>query len=162
MKNLPDLTLILVRHAHRDKNSGPDADNGLSAKGKTQAEAIARYFKKRFKGSNLVLYSSPKLRCQETLAPLAMVTDSRIQTLSSLDEASSSSSLAQGVAEFDQLLRGSKAPLIVACSHGDWLHFFLKARIGAEIDLAKGAWAEIDYELGVPRLTWLLQSLDWL
>ncbi len=162
MKKLLDFTLILVRHAHRDKNMGSDADNGLSAKGKTQAEAIARYFKKRFGHADPVLYSSPKLRCQETLTPLAKLTEMKIQTVGSLNESSSSAAIAQRVAEFERLIHAAGEPLIVACSHGDWLPFFIKTQIGADLDLAKGAWAELQYESGVPRLTWLLQDFSWL
>ena len=81
-----DKALIILRHAHRDKNLGRELDNGLSKKGKSQAEKIAEYLNNKLKNKTITLASSPKKRCLETLQPFSILSQRKIKILSCLDE----------------------------------------------------------------------------
>lgn len=63
---------ILIRHAHRD-TADRAQDNGLSKKGREQAKRLRKYFEERFPEGegDLVLVTSPKKRCVETIEPIA-------------------------------------------------------------------------------------------
>jgi phosphohistidine phosphatase SixA len=156
-------TLIILRHAHRDKDAGSRSDNGLSAKGKKQAKAAAAFFKSRFgldPDSKPLLFSSPKKRCQETLEPLARKLETQAEILPCLNEARTATELEQNVADFRYFWDQHPAPLIVICSHGDWIPRFLEATTGSPISLAKGGWAQLERDEWhqKPRLTWLIQD----
>ena len=153
--------LILVRHAHRSKRFGSQADNGLSEKGNKQAGGILRHFLSRFAGlsaADLELNSSPKLRCLQTVQPIAEVKCVKLKKLPCLGEGGDLPSM---VSEFLSRWRRGTALVTVACSHGDWIPEFLKLVTGAEgILLDKGAWAELDGQPdGSLRLRWVIQ--DW-
>jgi broad specificity phosphatase PhoE len=64
--------IVFLRHAHRDKPI-PDKDNGLSDKGRKQVEDLLKDFKKGKIPKARIFWSSPKIRCQETLEPLSEV-----------------------------------------------------------------------------------------
>ncbi len=147
---------MIVRHAHRFKNPSREADNGLSPKGIGQAEKIVTFFQKRFKSGGVAIVSSPKMRCLETVQPLANLKRRRIKTLAILDEGGD---LPKKAAEFLNWWKIQKTPRLVICSHGDWIPVFLKAAIGAEVDMKKGAWAELELDSGEIQLRWLLQKL---
>lgn len=163
MKKTHPEILIILRHAHRNKDLGAEADNGLSAKGRKQSRALARYFKKRFKRARVTLLSSPRNRCQETLEPIAKLSRAKIRLVDCLNQSDDSEQLRRRVADFEKLVsRDSGQKLIVACSHGDWIPAFLRKATGASITLEKGGWAELAWadEKGARlQLTWLLQSL---
>ncbi len=64
------IEFVLVRHGEAAQSWGEHSDPGLSELGKQQAE-YAAYTLNGIAPSGLVLISSPKLRAQETAAPLA-------------------------------------------------------------------------------------------
>jgi broad specificity phosphatase PhoE len=148
LSELKKKTLIILRHAHRDKEEGPFADNGLSEKGKKQAEQIQKYFSKQFNELKPVILSSPKLRCQETVAPLAEAARVPVTVNPSLAELDESTfegpeEMAKRIEQFIHDWKKSKTALTVACSHGDWIPVALQLLVGKSIDLKKGAWAEV-------------------
>lgn len=149
-------TLILVRHAHRDKTLGRDIDNGLSKKGNKQAARIEKRFRSLYPSEEALVVSSPKRRCIETVAPLVHGDESKVSIMSSLDEGGT---LEQKAKDFIRWWRAEAPPLTAACSHGDWLPVCLRALTGVRTELKKGAWAEIEDDDGKIKLTWLLQEL---
>ena len=63
--------IYIVRHAHagnRSKWTGPDHKRSISPKGILQAKALTKYLAKN--GARQI-YTSPYLRCVQTMAPLA-------------------------------------------------------------------------------------------
>ena len=64
-------TLYLVRHGHageRGHHDGPDVERPLSERGRRQAEGLLRALAdERF----VEVWSSPAVRCVQTVAPLA-------------------------------------------------------------------------------------------
>lgn len=160
MAQLERKTLVIVRHAHRHKTLGSGADNGISEKGQKQARALSKFFGKVFdKKTKPVIYSSPKLRCIQTVEPLARKRGVEIKILESLNESSTTAELQKRITAFDALWRQSQDELTVICSHGDWIPAYLKMALGFEIDLEKGAWAQIEMENRQLKLEWLAQDL---
>ena len=151
-------TLIVVRHAHRDRPPGRDRDNGLSPKGEKQSRRVLKLFKERFgeeKGTAPLILSSPKIRCMETLVPIARWTEAPVRVTPLLDEGGD---VDAKVARFLTEWRAGKGALTVLCSHGDVIPVLLQAATGARADLSKGGWAEIEFDGGPPMLTWLVQE----
>ena len=150
-------TLIVIRHAHRDKKEGRELDNGLSAKGRKQARQALAFFKKRFKGVRGQLFSSPKKRCVETLAPIARYARTKVTVDPELDEGGNLEGKAQ---RFLQRWHDSPAELTVISSHGDWIPVFTEIALGTSIDISKGGWLELVRDGEDLRLTWLVQRWD--
>lgn len=152
--------LIILRHAHRDKSLGAEFDNGLSSKGKTQAKLLADFFVRRFsegfKKGSVTLASSPRKRCQETLAPLAKKLGLETHIDMHLEEgAGLSTKVTAFLADFHE----NDSEVTVICSHGDWIPTFFERLMGFPIHLSKGAWAEVEFEGEAPQLEWLIQDL---
>lgn len=162
-------TLVLIRHAHRD-TSARELDNGLDEKGREQAKCIKRFFADRFqKGeadAGLWLVSSPKLRCVETLNPLAKALEREVDVHPGLDEQSfkeSSEVFEKRVATFLAEWAKSPAALTVLCSHGDWLPLATQRLMkGLNFDFRKGAWVELEWDTGVSTLKWCIPSFKTL
>ncbi len=150
-----------MRHAHRDKPQGRSADNGLSKKGWKQAESIADFFIRRFGKTEAALLSSPKVRCLETLVPLAKKLRVEVEMSPLLMEQEGSwGELEERIRAFRTWWEKEASPLTVACSHGDWIPAALKEYVDVDTELKKGGWAELDFDGNHPRLTWLVQTLD--
>lgn len=160
--------LILVRHAHRD-TSDRELDNGLSEKGREQAKGLVVVFKNKIsKDGKIILFSSPKRRCIETLAPFSKKVDVKITVDPNLDEQKHTETAARFEKRLDSFLEfisglqrkasRSEEVVIVACSHGDWLPIAIQKLTGVAIDLKKGGVAEIEDG----RLVGLLQPDDYL
>ncbi|MBI3542963.1 MAG: histidine phosphatase family protein [Deltaproteobacteria bacterium] len=149
-------TLILIRHAHRVKVDGGAADNGLSPKGRRQAEAARKFFKRRFDDTHPLIVSSPKKRCLETVEPIARAAQVEVSISPLLDEGPSVLRRAQ---EFIAWWKREAPELTIACSHGDWLPVCLEELVHVDLELKKGAWAELELSARSPRLTWLVQTL---
>jgi 8-oxo-(d)GTP phosphatase len=157
---MKERTLILLRHAHRETTLGRDRDNGLSEKGKEQAKAIAKYYLGRFPDSSPVLLSSPKIRCVETLLPLADKTGRDIKVVDLLDEQfETNTAFQRRIAKFLQWWKKSQPSVLVVCSHGDWIPAFSRLFLGTAIELKKGGWLELESKSGVLRLRWVLQKV---
>lgn len=133
--------LLIVRHAHREKLDGGSADNGLSPKGLKQARAIRRWFKKNFPTRVATVVSSPKLRCAETVEPLAQWLGAQVRTESFLDEGGS---LEVKAAQLERFWLNQKSAITVMCSHGDVIPVALHRLTGARASLSKGAIATIE------------------
>jgi len=154
--------IILVRHAHRDL-SDPEMDNGLSAKGRKQARALSKCLKDRLeKKEKVVLFSSPKRRCLETLEPLARYFGRRLQYSDLLLEQQAGETqtafqarVTRGVREISTLQKSGA--VILVCSHGDWLPIALRRLCGVKVELKKAGFAEIENG----QLVRLLQSSDF-
>jgi len=134
--------LILIRHAHRD-NSIREVDNGLSDTGKAQALAIAKRFTEPLSIQSVILESSPKLRCQETIAPLANNLKTKVSINSLLDEQlpqETRSVFESRIHDYLEAWRKSGIKMSMACSHGDWIPAALKECTGLHMDLGKSGW----------------------
>jgi broad specificity phosphatase PhoE len=107
-----------VRHAHRSKKQGREIDNGLSETGRDQARRIKRHFKKVYPKNQPFIVTSPKLRCIETILPLAGAKKDAYEIMLSLDEGAN---LSRRVKEFIRWWKQEAPWLTVACSHGDWI-----------------------------------------
>jgi phosphohistidine phosphatase SixA len=144
---LDNKTLILVRHAHRD-TSHKEADNGLSAKGKDQAETLSKQIQRIYGVSQATFLSSPKRRCIETLEPLCQAFESTVQSDPLLDEQQDSETsfkFRQRIQTFLERWIKGKDPFIFACSHGDWLPIAVELLTGAHSEFDKGGWAQVNW-----------------
>ena len=104
--------LWIIRHAaalDRYLYDGPDVERPLNDWGRTQADALAGIEELRQANE---LYSSPAVRCTQTLAPLAHATSLEIVEHRALGEGSSAADALALV----RTLTGTDA---VLCSHGD-------------------------------------------
>lgn len=125
------MLIHLIRHAHAGSRSAWDkADHKrpLSPRGEGQARAI---------GAALAdagieeLWSSPSLRCRQTLIPLAEATGLDVQEVAVFDEGN------DGPPALDALLAAAAEGRTVAvCSHGDVIPAVVAAatRRGAELE----------------------------
>lgn len=110
LKRKPD-RVWLVRHAHAGSRSdwnGDDELRPLSAKGQSQAKALASFLRWQASGS---LLSSPYVRCYDTLKPLGKKLDQSVAHHGSLEEGASAKT-AQTLVE--EVPSGS-----VLSTHGD-------------------------------------------
>ncbi len=142
-KLLRSKTLVIVRHAHRDKSQGREVDNGLSEKGKKQAQEVLKFAKKHFPRCEITLLSSPKKRCVQTLRPIAKWKGISIHHNDALGECGER----EGVKHFRDRTRAfhkwwvSQGPEITfACTHGDWVPAFYFSNFKKIQYLKKGAW----------------------
>ncbi|MCC7441095.1 MAG: histidine phosphatase family protein [Bdellovibrionales bacterium] len=153
--------LVLVRHAHRD-TADVNQDNGLSSKGRDQAERLMDTFRKRFPDArNVALLSSPKKRCQETFNSIARGSASKVSVDPRLDEGASAESnqmFESRVQAFLDWWRHEGPETLIACSHGDWIPVALFLLTGARAEIHKAAWCEIQLVEGQTRLVALVQN----
>ncbi len=120
--------IYIVRHAHagnRSKWSGPDQKRPISPKGILQATALSKYLAKN---GVRQIYTSPHLRCVQTMAPLTHRLGLGHVDLPELAEGASP----EGAAV---LVRTAKKGTVI-CSHGDVLTNLIGhlAAHGAPID----------------------------
>jgi 8-oxo-dGTP diphosphatase len=133
----------LVRHAEAEPNAswaGSDADRPLSGRGRTQARDLVQ----RLAGVPLArLLSSPKLRCRQTLEPIALERGLRVEV-----DATWSEGAPAGLA-LEQLRALAPSP-VVACSHGDLLPDLIEllARSGARLEGGRGMPTASLWQLG--------------
>lgn len=150
-------TLILVRHAHRDKPNGGADDNGLSTKGQAQAEALKKFFLKKYPRTLPLLVSSPKQRCVETLMPLAQKLDLEVEIMKQLGEGDS---LKTKIHKFFEWWQKEAPTLVVACSHGDWIPEFIELTAGARLVCSKASWCELGESVTKPKIITLIQDVS--
>jgi broad specificity phosphatase PhoE len=153
-------TLFLVRHAHRE----PESEKGirpvsLSAKGIHQSELIAEYFESHIYQKKTALLSSPRKRCIETLSPLSKKSKIQIEILDELDEGGD---LDAKIKAFKKTIQSSPHEVIIACTHGDWIPYFIsKTFEGKSLEPKKASITQIlldesgQFEFGeyIPTLT---------
>jgi broad specificity phosphatase PhoE len=159
-----DKTLIIIRHGSRD-NSRRELDNGLDEKGKDQAKRIKRFFSSRFSQDDLKgglwLVSSPKIRCVETLQPIAKALDRPVDIHPGLDEQSpreAGSGMEVRIQNFLSEWKKSGVGITVLSSHGDWIPMAVSRLLGLTIDPKKGSWLEIAGEGGLITLKWYIPT----
>jgi 8-oxo-dGTP diphosphatase len=128
------MLIHLIRHAHAGSRSawdGDDEQRPLSTRGEGQAKAVAA----ALAGEGIdELWTSPSLRCRQTLAPLAEATGREVQVVDVLDEGN------DGPPALDALLAAAlDGRTVAACSHGDVIPAVVAAatRRGAELDGAR-------------------------
>ncbi len=140
--------LVLIRHAHRDTSMGSGADNGLSEKGLAQAGVLATRLTKKYAEkqslSKLVLLSSPKMRCLQTLAPFAEEHGIQTVVLELLGEGPDVEGRADAFLEH---WRRTRDACTIVCSHGDFLPVLTGKLIGTEVGFEKGQMAELRFKL---------------
>ena len=139
-------TLVLIRHAHRDKPLGSSFDNGLSEKGKQQAKEFAEMFAKKFGKTKPSLVSSPKKRCIETLEPLSKEISIKVIIDNDLNE--SDDSMSKRMQTFLRWWKDKAPDFVVACSHGDWIPEFLLLTTEKMQELRKADWVLLKLEDG--------------
>lgn len=116
----PDV-VYLVRHAKAGERrvwEGPDVERPLSAKGWKQARSVAERLAEQGASS---LYSSPYVRCVQTLEPLGELIDAEIVIDERLAEDRDFEPVLDLLAEVD----GGA----VLCSHGDIIPAVLQALV---------------------------------
>lgn len=160
-------TLVLVRHAHRD-TTHRELDNGLSEKGKEQAKSLRRFLGERFKVADfrkgLWFVSSPKLRCVETLNPMAKLLEKSVDIHPDLDEQTGKETGAQfeqRIRRFLQEWKQGGPEFTILCSHGDWLPLATFQLLGIVQDFKKGAWLELEFEGTTPFVRWYVPSFKY-
>jgi len=126
------VTIYLVRHANAGSRSdwdGDDRDRPLNRKGDEQSEALrARYADRPITR----VLSSPAVRCQQTVHPLAHDHGLEVQLCDPLDEGSPAD---EGIA----LLRSLAATEAVLCSHGDVIPAIMRSLIDKGLPVDGGA-----------------------
>lgn len=140
------MTVHLVRHAKagsRQRWDGPDDRRPLSKRGRTQAAAMAA----RLADAPIEhVFSSPYLRCVETVEPLASRLGTRVEAADGLAEGAP-------LAEALRLLEKVGDRTVVLCTHGDVLGDVIghAARHGVRLDgegYEKGCTWELELEAG--------------
>lgn len=136
----------VVRHAHAGDRShwkGPDEDRPLSAKGRRQAAALAALLA----GDDIErIWSSPMLRCRQTVEPLAERLGLTVEIAPELAEGTG----ATGVLK---LARDADGPSVM-CTHGDVLDALLDflveegLELGSKPRCAKGSTWALEVEEG--------------
>jgi broad specificity phosphatase PhoE len=146
--------LIFIRHAHRDTEIH-SRDNGLSDKGKKQVRQVVRFSQNRELEDGLFL-SSPKVRCVETITPVAEALKSEIQIDARLGEGGTSADLVS----FVDWWKYEAPDLTIACSHGDVIPMLVEKITGGMISIKKAGWCEIELVGREAYLTWLVQKYE--
>jgi 8-oxo-dGTP diphosphatase len=140
-------TIELVRHAQaiaRDRWSGhADRERPLTEDGERQAEVLADVLTGQ--GSPDAIYSSPFVRCTQTVAPLAEAIGLEIRDADGLAEADAIAVLDRGdawvasawlagraIAFLDRAVAAHDGGRIVACSHGDVIPAVMAAIAGRD------------------------------
>jgi broad specificity phosphatase PhoE len=139
--------IVLLRHAHRD-TTDRFLDNGLSEKGLKQAKAIASHFREHF-AKPTELLSSPKLRCQETLADYAEALSMEVEINNELIEqeaTEASRDLEKRIVDYFKAWEESDKQFTVLCSHGDWIPIALYLLVDIQTDIKKAGWAELELD----------------
>jgi broad specificity phosphatase PhoE len=157
--------LILIRHAHRDTDLGRSQDNGLSEKGLQQVKHLIQFAKNRLdfdsaSDDEIAFFTSPKVRCQETVTPLALKFRMNPSVDSRLDEYGRHETEDQYLSRLDEFTDHWKFEcpnITVVCSHGDWIPTLVQRLTGAKIGIKKAGWVEIEFIAGECFLTWIVQ-----
>jgi 8-oxo-dGTP diphosphatase len=134
--------VYLVRHAKAgDRRAWTEDDRlrPLSKKGRRQAEALVRAFHGLEVGRVL---SSPSVRCEQTVRPLALDRGLPLELTEALAEGAPLEGLLEIVADLDDVA-------LVACAHGDL--------IPATIDHLRGRGVPADDGDTKKGSTWLLE-----
>ena len=146
--------LIFIRHAHRDTEVH-SRDNGLSEKGLKQVRQLVRFSEDR-EIENASFITSPKLRCIETVTPVAKAMKAKVVMDPRIGEGCSMSDLEQ----FIDWWKYEAPDVLVACSHGDVIPMLVQKITGGVISIKKAGWCEIELVGRDAYLTWLVQKYE--
>jgi len=159
---LSDKKVFLIRHAHRDVMDRLD-DNGLSLKGREQSRLIKKFFKRKdLTDKKILILTSPKLRCIETLLPLSEKLDIDLEVQEIFDEQTQNESFKdfeKRVENSVHTLINKNAEVVFVCSHGDFIPSFLERAVNQSIQLKKGALVELLIVDQKYKLIQVIQSL---
>ncbi len=139
--------LYLVRHAHRDVSDRAQ-DNGLTEKGREQALRVRDWFVRSGLPMPGEVLTSPRVRCRETLEPLALATGARLRVDPGLEEqrdGESPGALGTRVLEWLEAWVASEAEMTIACSHGDWIPLLVGICTGKRMEISKGAIVGLEF-----------------
>lgn len=158
-------TIVFIRHGHRDTEDRR-LDNGLTEKGQKQAKRLAQFYSKRFQKMNfeesdLMLLTSPKKRCIETLKPIEQACGFSLSQSEELIEAQGGETfedLSDRVSRFVEWWKVEGPPLTIVCSHGDWLPIAVHKLLGSVVYFKKGGWLELDWVEDQAHLRWYLPT----
>ncbi len=160
--------LVMIRHAHRD-TADRSQDNGLSKKGLEQAQRLRIFFQRRFSEHGVEggfqYFTSPKLRCQETMKH-AIPRERRSEIIldARLSERSSGESLQEfkgRILNFFEDWRESSASTTLVCSHGDWIPVALQLLFGVTWEIKKGSWVELADDGSQTQLKWYIPTFKY-
>ncbi|MEX0826919.1 MAG: phosphoglycerate mutase family protein [Acidimicrobiia bacterium] len=138
--------IFVLRHAHAGSAAnwhGPDNERPLSDRGQLQAKRIAEAL---FADGATTVFSSPYLRCVQTVSPLASMLGIDVVESDDLVEGAGGTGAARLVA--------TAADGTVICSHGDVLHALMGllvaggAPLGASLQFEKGAVLRLERDGG--------------
>ena len=139
-------TIYLIRHGaagDREAWQGDDDGRPLTAKGRRQAEVIAKRLGDRPIGQ---VVSSPAIRCSSTVEPLAQRLGRSVEETDALSEGSDPKEAFAALFDLAEALGGSE---LVACSHGDVIGGIVEiatdegATVEGELRLSKGITIEL-------------------
>lgn len=135
----PPMPIHLIRHGHaghRKSWHGPDGERPLSSRGQREAKCLADELSDA--GIDL-LWSSPYVRCRQTLDPLADTLGLEVIDQEALAEG------AKGTTSLAALVDAAAGHVVAASTHGDVVTAIVKAavdrgaRVSGPASLAKGA-----------------------
>ena len=158
--------IVFIRHAHRD-NRVRDLDNGLSEKGLRQTRRLERYLIRRlekedWQGEDLVFFSSPKVRCTETLWPLARAVGQDLIIREDLTEQKRGEDFGafqlRVQKEIEAILAHPQSVFFI-CGHGDFLPLAAYHFLGVAVNFKKAGWFEFSLYEGQFSLEQYLPSL---
>ena len=146
--------IVFIRHAHRDTEIH-SRDNGLSDKGKKQVRQVVRFSRLR-ELENALYLTSPKIRCVETITPVAEEYRSEVVVESRIGEGGTLKDLES----FIDWWKYEAPDLVVACSHGDVIPLLVERITGGSVAIKKAGWCEIELFGRDATLTWLVQKYE--
>jgi phosphohistidine phosphatase SixA len=136
-------TLLLVRHASAGKRSewtGDDRERPLDERGRRQAEGLVELLLPR---SPTRVFSSPYVRCRQTVEPLAAALGLEVESRPELAEGGTT-------AEVVGLVTRRSEDVPVLCTHGD----VVEALVGEESEKGS-AWVLVREGEALGRLEYL-------
>jgi broad specificity phosphatase PhoE len=158
-------TIVFIRHAHRD-TSDKNRDNGLTDKGRRQVDELVGLFRSGKLPPAKTFWTSPKLRCQETLEPLAKASKTAAVIENLLDERHDDEAAIDFAKRLDRLVEKAHKSLtqmgedgvLYLCSHGDVIPYAMNLFTSHEVDLSKGEAIIITTEDVLrPELRWRIK-----
>lgn len=130
------MTLYVVRHAHAGRRSewtGDDRTRPLSDRGELQAKGIATAIDRdRTPPEAIRILTSPAVRCQQTVRPLANQSGSEAVTETRLFEGAGRAEVASLLGDVVELADADSD--VVLCSHGDVIPLLLDLLVRAGME----------------------------
>ncbi|NQV07333.1 histidine phosphatase family protein [bacterium] len=120
--------IYLVRHAHSGKRvhwKGDDRKRPLTGQGWRQSRGVA--LRLSTEASVSAIYTSPHVRCLETVLPLGDILGLEVQTLKALREGRGRDEIMGRLADFE--------PGTVLCSHGDVIGAVIRKLVAGGVEV---------------------------